>query len=81
MELRPKFFEKKVACLLVFLSCACIIKSSISFAQDTPDLSHLGYDAQRSIELACFMAKTRGPAYYGKCIIQMLSEISEKPIY
>ncbi len=40
-----------------------------------PNLSHLSYDEKTSIEMACIVEKTKGPARYNKCLQGKLNEL------
>ena len=64
-----------VATLIMF----ALLKQT--YAQGIPDLSNLSYETRSSIEVACILEKTKGPSSYGDCIVKMLSQIGEKPVY
>jgi len=50
----------------------CCFGFGLSHAQGRPDISHLSYEAQSSIKIACAYAKTEGPATYWNCLSQQL---------
>ena len=59
----------------------CCFGSGVSYAQGRPDISHLSYEAQSSIKIACAYAKTEGPASYARCISSQLTSIGLSPKY
>ena len=52
-----------------------ILFSAQTARSQTSDLSHLDPETRQSIELACVMEKTRGPAPYTACINRQLASI------
>ena len=53
--------------------------SKITFAQAIPDMSNLDFQIRSSIEVACAIAQTRGPAKYASCIRKHLKSIGINP--
>jgi hypothetical protein len=57
--------------VLLGLSFAAVPQTS-----SKPDLSKLTSDERQSIELACVVAKTSGPAAYNQCLTNQLAQLS-----
>ena len=47
--------------------------------QGVPDISRLDYETKSSIEIACVVAKTNGPARYARCINEQLASLGISP--
>jgi len=46
-----------------------------------PDISTLSYDEKASIEMACVMAKSEGPASYNRCLSSELARLASAPAH
>jgi len=52
---------------------------SRAVGQPVPDLSRFDFATRHSMELACIMAQSQGPAAYGHCLRQQISSLENSP--
>jgi hypothetical protein len=68
--------------LVITLAAALVVgKHAFAVAQGVPDLSRLDNATRQSIELACIMEQSNGPAAYGGCLRAQLRSIGIQPAY
>jgi hypothetical protein len=50
-----------------------------TLAQRVPDLSRVDYTTRHSLELACILSQSHGPAAYGRCLNEQINALRDSP--